>query len=208
MKIANIVYEKELVNHTEVEYINYYKESIKYDNLNKTLPTLFVGWSFMKISNPNNEIISNANILHKKIIGNELYWECSFEESKSSHVRGIENFINLAPHFYFSPKYQYTNLDPVFFQIKDIDDLIDVLPKKIHNLYNYKEEMLYILFENKIWGVDLKMYNYFQFNINEIVLNIQSRAKSTISDISGDYYLSKYKIFPNFLQLKRYIVTF
>jgi len=71
MIIANIVYEKELVNHVEVEYINYYRGLTEYDKLDKSLPTLYVGWSFMKSCNPNNEIIQNANILHKKIVANE-----------------------------------------------------------------------------------------------------------------------------------------
>jgi hypothetical protein len=207
MKIANVIYEKELVNHSMVDYVNYIKEPIEYDKIDKTLPTLYVGWSFMKTCNSNNEIIKNADILKKKIITNELYWEFSFEESKASHVKGINTFINLVPQFYFSPKYVYTNLDPVFFQLKDIQDLMDVLPKKIDNLYNYKDEMLYILSENKIWGVNLKMYEYFQFNIQDIVVNIQERTKTIISDMDGSHYQSYYKLFPNFTHLKRYLVT-
>lgn len=207
MKIANVIYEKELVNHSMVDYVNYIKEPIEYDKIDKTLPTLYVGWSFMKTCNSNNEIIKNADILKKKIITNELYWEFSFEESKASHVKGINTFINLAPQFYFSPRYIYTNLDPVFFQLKDMQDLMDVLPKKIDNLYNYKDEMLYILSENKIWGVNLKMYEYFQFNIQDIVVNIQERTKTIISDMDGSHYQSYYKLFPNFTHLKRYLVT-
>ena len=68
MKIANIVYEKNLVNHTKVDYINYVNGEVKYNNLDTSLPTLYVGWSFMKQCNPDNEIIQNANILYKKII--------------------------------------------------------------------------------------------------------------------------------------------
>lgn len=207
MKIANIVYENELVNHTEIDYINYFKGVQEYDKLDKTLPTLYVGWSFMKACNPDNAIIQNADILKKKIISNELYWECSFEEGKSSHVRGVEYFINLVPQFYFAPKYRYINLDPVFFQISEIQDLLDVLPKNIDRLYNYKNEMLYVLFENTIWGINLEMYKFFQFNIDEIILKIQGRTKSTISDIDGSYYQSYYKILPNFTYLKRYIIT-
>jgi hypothetical protein len=48
MKIANVIYEKELVNHTIVDYVNYINVATEYDSLDKTLPTLYVGWSFMK----------------------------------------------------------------------------------------------------------------------------------------------------------------
>ena len=206
MKLANIIYEKELVNHTQVDYINYINAPTEYDTVDKTLPTLYVGWSFMKNSNLNNSIIQNANILHKKIIGNELYWECSFEESKTSHVKGIESFIKLVPQFYFQPKYTYINLDPVFFQIVTIDDLMDALPKKIDIMYNFKNEMVYLLHENKIMGIDMKMYSFFQFNITELLNNIVQRSKRVITDFEGIEYQKQYRIFSNFIYLKRYLI--
>lgn len=207
MKIANVIYENELINHTQVEYINYINAPTEYDKLNKSLPTLYVGWSFMKACNPNNSIIQNADILKKKIVTNELYWEFSFQESKASHVKGVDTFTNLAPQFYFQPKFVYTNLDPIFFQIKDIDDLMDVLSKEITKAYNLKNEMLYLLKDNKIWGIDLKMYDFFKFNISTMNDTIKSRCFSYKEDINGDLYMSYYKIFPNFTHLKRYLVT-
>jgi len=162
MKIANIIHEKELVNHTKAGYINYFNEPKVYDDLDKSLPTLYVGWSFMKACNPDNDIIQNANILKKKIITNELYWEFNFNESKASHVKGVDTFAGLVPQFYFTPKFQYINLDPVFFQLKDLQDFMDVVPKEIDLIYQYKNEMIYLLFEDKIWGINLRMYEFFK----------------------------------------------
>jgi len=207
MKIANIVYEKELINHVEVDYVNYYKGVHEYDSLDKTLPTLYVGWSFMKTCNEFNEIIQNADILRKKIVGNELYWEFSFEESKPSHVKGVESFINLAPQYYFPPKYSYINLDPVFFQIVDVQGLLDVVPKEIDKVYNYKNEMLYVLKGKNISGVDLKMYSFFKFDIKEIQEEISVRSAVFINDMDGQMHLNQYKILPNFTLLKRYLIT-
>jgi hypothetical protein len=207
MKIANVIYEAELVNHTKAEYINYYNEPKVYNDLDKSLPTLYVGWSFMKACNPDDDIIQNADILKKKIITNELYWEFSFRESKPSHVKGVDKFAGLAPQFYFSPKYIYTNLDPVFFQLKDVEDLMDVCPKKIDTSYNYKNEMFYILKDNKIWGIDLRMYQFFQFNLEEILEKIGTRTTTLFTDLQGETYQTYYKIFPNFELLKRYIVA-
>ena len=207
MKIGNIIYEKELVNHTQVDYINYFNKPQNYNSVDKTLPTLYVGWSFMKACNEFNDIIQNANILHKKIIANELYWECSFEESKSSHVKGIEKFVSLVPQFYFQPKYTYINLDPLFFQITDIEGLMDVLPKEIDFLYNFKNEMIYLLSDNKITGIDLKMYDFFKFNTLEILARIQERTKKYQNDLDGSTYLSYYKTLPDFSHLKRYLIV-
>jgi len=207
MKIANVIHEKELVNHTKTEYINYFNEPKVYDDLDKSLPTLYVGWSFMKACNPDNPIIQNADILKKKIITNELYWEFSFRESKPSHVKGVDTFAGLVPQFYFSPKYIYTNLDPVFFQLKDVDDLMDVTPKKIDASYNYKNEMFYFLTDNKIWGIDLRMYQFFKFGLEEILQRMLVRTAMPITDLEGETYQLYYKIFPNYEHLKRYIVT-
>lgn len=207
MKLGNIVYEKELVNHTQVDYINYFNKEQHYDSLDKTLPILYVGWSFMKACNPFYEIIQNADILRKKIVGNELYWEFSFEESKPSHVKGVESFINLVPQYYFPPKYSYINLDPVFFQIVDVQGLLDVVPKEIDKVYNYKNEMLYVLKGKNISGVDLKMYSFFKFDIKEIQEEISVRSAVFINDMDGQMHLNQYKILPNFTLLKRYLIT-
>ena len=207
MKIANVIHENELVNHVKSDYVNYFNELKAYDELDKSLPTLYVGWSFMKASNPDNPIIQNADILKKKIITNELYWEFSFNESKASHVKGVNTFVGLVPQFYFSPKYNYINLDPVFFQLKDINDLMDVCPKKIDVSYNYKNEMLYILVDNKIWGINLNMYNFFKFSADEIIEQLSIRTTTSHTDTEGLTYQSYYKIFPNFEHLKRYLVT-
>jgi hypothetical protein len=207
MKIANVVYEKQLVNHTDAAYVNYFNKPVKFDELDHSLPTLYVGWSFMKDCNPGNQIIQNADILKKKIITNELYWEFSFEESKASHVKGVQNFTNIAPQFYFQPKYTYTNLDPVFFQIADIEGLMDVLPRRIDAAYVFKNEMIYILYEDKIWGVNLKMYGFFQFDTEMIIEHVNVRAEQVLNDLDGMMYVNQYKIFPNFARLKRYLVV-
>ena len=210
MKIGNVIYESELVNHTEVDYINYIKEPKVYDDVNQELPTLYVGWNFMKSCNPDNDMIQNADILRKKIVTNELYWEFNFQESKASHVKGVNKFVNLAPEFYFSPKYSYINLDPVFFNIKDIDDLMDVLAPEFMKIYQYRDEMIYILTKDKITGINIKMYEFFQFDVDEMVHRLASRLMiedTYFNDPDGKIYQSHYKIFPNFKHLKRYLVT-
>ncbi len=208
MKIGNIIFENELINHTEVDYINYINKPMEYDLIDKSKPTLYVGWNFMKSCNPNNEIIQNADILKKKIITNELYWEFSFVENKSSHVRGVENFINNVPKLYFTSKFRYTNLDPIFFSVNDINELCVILtPKKIVKCYNYKNEMLYLLYGNDIIGIDLRVYGYFDFNIPQIIDLVKSSAFAYYDDLYSDIYIKYYKIFPTFSNLKRYIVT-
>lgn len=211
MKIANIVYDGKLVNHTPVDFVNYYDKPVGLHEIDNTLPTLYVGWRMMKSVNSDNEIILNSDILSKRIISDELYWEFSFDEHKAHHVSGVDDFIKNVPEYYLKPKYKYINLDPVFFQIVDVDELMCILSKNIHATYNYKNEMLYLLTDNNIVGIDLKMYNFFKFNIDDIMNRVYDRCqnKSNIfNDIDGSIHKDFYKKFPNFTLLKRYIITF
>ena len=207
MKIANIIYQEELVNHTKVDYVNYMDKAVPYSEIDKTLPTLYVGWNFMKNCNPEDKLIQNADILKKRVIMNQLYFEFSFEESKGSHVKGVDEFVSKAPLFYFRPKYTYINLDPVFFQLANVDDVMDVLPKEIDVVYQYKNDMIYILKDDKITGINLEMYRFFQFNIVDMRNRIDLRTTLSYLDEEGNKYQEYYKIFPEFSLLKRYMVA-
>lgn len=207
MKLGNIIYQEDLVNHEKVDFVNYIKEPIEYQKYQTNLPTLYVGWRFFKESNPNDIIIQPQSILEKKVVTNQLYWEHSFKENKSQHVLGVEMFINDVPYMYFTSKYNYYNIDPVFFQIQNIDDLFNVLPKNIDAYYNYKGEMLYILKDSVIWGIDIKMYEYFEFDIENILFKISKKSTIFFTDLDGETYQKYYKTFPDFDYLRRYIVV-
>lgn len=206
MKIGNIIYEDELVNHKMVEYINYFKGDDFYPLKESIadLPTLVVGWNFLKKLEPNLRI----NILKHKIEKNKFYWEFSFNENKSSHVSGVNSFVEHVPEFYFSSRYKYVNLDPVFYQIRDENEIFYVLPKDIIKIYCFKDKMLYVLSsENIIYGFDLNMYSFFKFNIDNIILRFKEISFASFIDEKGEIYEKYYKIFPNFQFLKRYLVA-
>lgn len=211
MKIANIIYEKKLVNHKKLDFINYYEGETDYSLIDTSLPTLIVGWNFMKSHNLNNDYIQNANVLSKRIISKLLYWEFSYEENEKSYTTGIESFINNIPTFYFSPKYSYINLDPVAFQIGTIDDLFDALPKQYDRYYCYKNEMIYLLKDNRIIGLNIDTYVLFDFDINGIKERLFERLKdkkenSIIVDTYGKIHNTHKRNFPKFKDLKKYLV--
>lgn len=210
IKLGNIIYQDDLVNHKMVEYINYIQQPISFREIDNNLPTLYVGWFSMKEINREDLLIQNQSILDKKIISNILYWEFSFKENKSQHVEGVNYFVKNLPYYYFKIKYSYINLDPVMFRINSIDELMDVLPKSFDGLYNYRGDMLYLLKDNKITGIDLNMYKHFEFDIDELTEKIYkkvSNIKDVHYDFDGETYLQYNKTFLNFDELKRYLVV-
>lgn len=208
MKVANIIFDVKLTNNNHSEYVNYIQgiEGI-YENLDKKLPTLYVGWEFMKQLNPNDLFIQNANILEKVIVPNKLYWEFAFGENKSSHVNGINMFVINAPHYYFKSNYEYTNLDPVYSDLYTTEDVMNSLPESIEISYTYNNEMLYLLNDNKIIGINIKMFRFFKFNVEEILELIGQRTEIKYDDVDGSIYSKFHKIFPNYMLLKRYIIS-
>ena len=218
MKLGNIVYVNDLVDHKEVEYINYVKISTINDFVNNGLPTLLVGWFDMKQNG--DELIMNQSILEKQIISNQLYWEFSFKENKAQHISGVNYFVNNLPYFYFKCNFSYINIDPVFFSINEIKDLDHILAKKYDAIYNYKGEMLYLLTDSvdygqnirsreKLVGIDLDMYEHFDFDMDQLIQYLHKRVPidQIHNDFEGKIYEEYTKIFPNFDELKRYLVV-
>jgi len=209
MVLGNIIYQDELVDHQKVEYLNYIQSSVSFKSLNTDLPTLIVGWFNMKEHN-DDQLIQSQSILDKKIISNVLYWEFSFKENKGQHVEGVNYFVNNAPHYYFKTRYNYINVDPVFFRIENIRDLNDMLAKEYSAIYNYKGEMLYLLKDDSIVGIDLNMYEHFEFDMNKLIETLHKKVpiSQIYNDFDGETYQDYYKKLPNFDQLKRYMVVF
>lgn len=207
MKIGNIIYEDKLVNHDELSYINYEKNTVNYDEIDNGLPTLYVGWRFMKNCLKFSNIVDRIDILNKRVITNELYWEFSFDEDKGQHINGVKKFTNNVLQYYFESKYSYINLDPIFFLINDLQDLLDVLPKKIKSVYVYKDEMLYMYSDDKITGLNLKLYEFFKFDVSEIINAVVSRSEKGHWDSDGEKYQKYYKMFSNYNKLKRFLVV-
>jgi len=207
MYLGNIIYEKELVNHDKLDYIQYYDSKSDLSLIDFTLPTLMVGWNYMIETFKDNELIQKANILHHRIETNKLYWEFSFEESKSSHISGIQSFVNNIFDFYFS-RYKYINLDPIFFQINDVEELMNILPKEIDSYYMYKNDIIYILKDNQIWGLNLDIYIFFKFDVELILNKLEDRSENPIHiDDDGYLYMKFNKKYNNFEYLKRYLIV-
>ncbi len=207
LKIGNIIYRDELVNHTKCEYINCIPDSIStksisWDEIN--IPTLMVGWKNIKESGSFDDL----NILKKEYSKNSLYWEFSFKENKAQHVSGVDMFVRNVPYYYFRGQYNYTNLDPIFNNIHNLDDFSNALPSEKFNTFQYKDEMIYILDNHNIYGINMKMYEYFNFDLEELTQIIIDKGLPAKHDITGSIYQKYYKTFPFFEDLKRYLVVF
>ena len=195
-----------MVDHKQVDHINYYNRE-DLSEVNKNLPTLVVGWDYLK--SIKLELDAEPSVLDNRIITNLLYWQPSFDEERSEHVEGVKNFVDNVPFYYFLEKYQYINLDPLFFIISDLDDLKNVLPNEIDGVYRYKNEMLYILKDNKITGLDLDSYSFYKFDIEDMyqyVCGLVKNQTQIYNDTEAKQYRKFKSKFPYFNRLKTYML--
>lgn len=201
-KIANIISNCDLVNHTTVGYINYidWEDGVEYD---QSLPTLVVGWRLFKSLYPTNP----ETILDKNVKENSLYWEFSFDEKKEDHILGLEMFSINAPYYFFRKNFIYESYDPVFKNIITFEELKKLLPNQLEGVYNFKNNMLYLLSANNIFGIDLVIYEHFFFDTKEITSYFKSISKKYFLDDTGSLYAEHYKQYPDFEELRRYLVV-
>lgn len=206
MKIGRIVYNSELVNHKLVDYIEYIKQEnpIFYDD---EIPTLYVGWSYLKRIK-DNELIQAQYIDNKTIITNKIFWEFEFSEMKSEHVSGVDEFKNNLPSYYFNNNYKTINVDPIFLGIHDVKSLFEYLPKENNNVYQYENKGCYILNNNMIYCLNFNVLNFYKFNIDDVLNRIKLTSSSYNLDENGDLYVKYKRIFSQFDDLKRFIVVF
>lgn len=207
MKVANII-STELVNHEKLDYINYYNGCTDYLSIDNGLPTLYVGWTFMKSCDKANSFINIANILNKCIIPNKLYWEFSFDENKSNHINGVRDFALKSPELYLTSKYDYINIDPTFENVSDVDSLLKRFFLKLDGVYKYKNDSIYILSNRIIYGINLKQLQFLKFDIDLLINLLKQKSLAFNDDFDGNTYMKYYKIFSNLELLKRFIVTF
>jgi len=205
-KIANIISENELVNHKKVNWIGYYDYK-SWNDCDLSLPTLVVGWNKYKEHFP----YLYPNILYKHLnpTNPRVMWEFSMEERVVDYFTGVESFVKKAPREYCE-LYEYISIDPIKHAIREEWDLIEKIPFSNSVMYQYKDEIIYILDRNqsKIYGIYLNAFRYFKYDTKKIMTLFSDRIEKQVIDLDGSLYQSFYKQFPNFDQLKRTIVLF
>jgi hypothetical protein len=176
MHIANIV------TNSNITVDKYFNISNSLDNIIQDLPTLIIGWDIVKTINP------DVDFIDKKLSDN-IFWTFKKSERRDIYQEDLYNFIT----------YCYKNL------IKDIDysfiDLITLTDSEIKESFNnikkckksatYQyNDMIYVYCDNTIYGIDLKLVKYLDYDVKKTIEKIK---KNSFVFLSGDQILIEYK---------------
>jgi hypothetical protein len=176
MHIANIV------TNSNITVDKYFNISNSLDNIIQDLPTLIIGWDIVKTINP------DVDFIDKKLSDN-IFWTFKKSERRDIYQEDLYNFIT----------YCYKNL------IKDINysfiDLITLTDSEIKESFNnikkckksatYQyNDMIYVYCDNTIYGIDLKLVKYLDYDVKKTIEKIKTNS---FVFLSGDQILIEYK---------------
>jgi len=167
------MYVGNIITIDDIEAENFKKcKDIK--SLDEMLPTLIIGWSQTK------EIFGDkVSILHKKIKDN-LFWTFSKTERKVEFEEDIINFKSLC-YDQVGQHLHYLYVDP-------LHSKLSIIKKIIRKIYSLKESisylsptnMLYILGDDIIFGLDLNVLEFIGVSPSKIINRIKTLSDSTL----------------------------
>jgi hypothetical protein len=165
MHIANIV------TNSNITVDKYFNISNSLDNIIQDLPTLIIGWDIVKTINP------DVDFIDKKLSDN-IFWTFKKSERRDIYQEDLYNFIT------------YSFIDLITLTDSEIKESFNNIKKcKKSATYQYND-MIYVYCDNTIYGIDLKLVKYLDYDVKKTIEKIK---KNSFVFLSGDQILIEYK---------------
>lgn len=142
------------------------------DEIIQGLPTLIIGWDYVKKNYP------NYNIINRKLSDN-LYWTFKKTEKRDLHEEDIYNFVTNSYKSLIS-NVEYIFIDPILLKRKSIVKFIKKIYKSDIISYHH-DNMIYIYSENYIFGIDLNLIDFIGVNTGKLLEKIKRVSKVFLS---------------------------
>ena len=146
----------------------------KIDTINSDIPTLIIGWDKAK------ELFKNRiSILHRQI-DEDFYWTFSKQERKIDYETDIKKFKYLC--------YEMFGEDLIYLYVDPIHNSLSINKKILKKIYSLKEiisyitdkNMLYILGDDIIFGIDLNITEYMGISTQKIISRLHYLPQSVL----------------------------
>jgi hypothetical protein len=152
------------------------------DEIIHGLPTLIIGWHYVKTNYPDYDITNRK-------LSDKLYWTFKLNEKRDIMEEDLHNFILLAYQTLIT-KVKYVYVDLIQMSTRTLIKITKkILSGKNITSYFYGD-MIYVYFDNLIFGIDLKIIRYINLNINKICDKIKAVSMNVLV---GDDIFIEYK---------------
>lgn len=171
-----------IVSTQELKIQGYFNVVDSLDKIIQGIPTLIVGWKFIKDKFP------NYNITERKL-DSLTYWTFNKTERRDIFNDDLDSFTQECYNRLIS-NVKYIYVDP----IQDTKSRIYKILRKIYKsnrIFAYRhEDMVYLSIDDLIFGIDLKILSFIGFNTDKIIAKIKSISTAFLID---DDILIEYK---------------
>ena len=163
MLIANIVSATNVNVSCDFNVVNSLDQTVQ------GIPTLIIGWDYVKTKYP------NYNIINRKLDEN-LYWTFKKTEKRELHDEDIYHFVENA-YKRLIKDITYTFIDPILLSRKSIKKILKEVSKN-NKVISYKhDDMIYIYFNTFIFGIDLELTEFIGLNTEKLLNKIKNKSK-------------------------------
>lgn len=162
-----------IVSKSNINIDKYFNVVESLDNIIQGLPTLIIGWDIVKTIEP------NADFIDKKL-SKDIFWTFRKSERRDIFEEDLYNFIHYTYNLLVKDiKYEYID----FIQLDNIEikETFNQIKNKKSITYFYNN-MLYIHSEKTIYGVDLKLVKYLDFDTTKTINKIKKYSNVFLTD--------------------------
>lgn len=162
-----------IVSKSNLNIDKYFNVVESIDDIIHDLPTLVVGWDVVKTINP------DADFIDKKL-SNDIFWTFKKTERRDIFEEDLYNFIQYSYNILIKEiKYQFVD----FIQLDKIEikDLFNQIKNQKSTSYFYND-MIYIHNEKTIYGIDLKLVKYLDFDLTKTINKIKNYSNVFLID--------------------------
>lgn len=163
-----------IVTHSNINVDKYFKVVNSLDDIINGLPTLIVGWDIVKTINP------NADFIDKKL-SEDIFWTFKKTERRDIFEDDFYNFNEFCYKLLIKDV-QYRFIDLIQINENELKNIFKFI-KKTENVIGYLyNNMLYIFVQNTIYGIDLNLIKYMDYNTDDVLSKIKSYCSVFLDD--------------------------
>jgi hypothetical protein len=171
-----------IVTQSKINVDKYFNVVDSMNNIIHGLPTLIVGWDIVKTIEP------YADFIVRKL-SDDIFWTFKKTERRDIFENDLYDFIHYSYNLLIDD-IDYKFIDLIQLSEIELKDTFKTIKNNTNVIGYIHENMLYIYSEKIVYGLDLKLVSYLEFNLTEILGKIKSYCSVFLDN---DEILIEYK---------------
>lgn len=171
-----------IVTQSKVNIDKYFNVVETMDAIIHGLPTLIVGWDIVKTIEPEVDFITRK-------LSDNIFWTFKKTERRDIFENDLYDFIHHSYNLLIKDL-DYKFIDLIQLSEQELKTTFKEIKKSTKVIGYIHENMLYIYTDNIVYGLDLKLVTYLEYNLSDILNKIKSYCSVFLDN---DEILIEYK---------------